>query len=193
MTRKRSAHLIAHFERLRSNARAQPSHPLFRRHALRALALHERLQHAHRALALALATGQAAPACVQGRHALAVGAAQEHGQAIGHHDGAGQAGLRGPAAVGLSTIGAAGVQRQHLGAVHLVQKHRSHAQRLLHLRAVGGHGLGQVAHVLAQVQGVVGRRRNATCAARAKRVHLGGRRPLGTQPICRPRGRCAAA
>jgi hypothetical protein len=56
---------------------------------------------------------------------------QQHGQAVGHHDGAHGPALRSHAGVGLQAIGAAGIERNNVGAVYLAQENRAGSRRLL--------------------------------------------------------------
>ena len=80
--------------------------------------------------------GQTAPSGVHRRHQGAVHIAQQNGQAVRHHDGAGQTARPGAGAVGLHTIESVRHQFQYLGAMDLVQKHRPDRQGLLQDGAV---------------------------------------------------------
>ena len=87
---------------------------------------------------------------------------EQHRQAVGHHDGARQAGSGGDAGIGHGPIGRPDIQRDHTGSMHLLQEHRMGAERLRQVLTVARHGFRIVAHVVTQVEAVEGRHRHAT-------------------------------
>ena len=127
-----------------------------------------------------------------GRHQRALPVGQEHRQAVGHHDGAGQPWRAGHGGVGGGSVGAVGHQRQRVRAVHLVQEHRPRADGRAQAGAVGGHRRRRVAHVIAQIEVRPGRCRGAVGGAASAPgeagPHARGRRPVGHQPVAVDRG-----
>ena len=98
------------------------------------------------------AAGQTAPTRVCGGHHVARLMAEQHGQAVGRHDGAGCFSCVVPRSIGILRLGDAVGGTNHVGAVRLVQIRHRHGHGLLHQGAVVQHVLRVVAHMQAQVQ-----------------------------------------
>ena len=128
-------------------------------------------------------TCQPAPAGVRCRHMAAANVGQQHGQAVGHHDGANHAGLVGQAGIGACTLGGIRVEPLHLCAMHLRQKHRFCAQGLSECFAVDRDIQRPVPHMVTQIKTVVRRRRMPPRARGSHRLHALRRGPLGNQPV----------
>lgn len=176
---KNLTHLGAHLKSRRAYARPQPSQGTLWQ--WQRLVCH--FQNTHPCLAC-----QPPPARMGGSHHRASGVCQQHGQAIGHHDGAGHSTVGAHTGVKAPSIGGVWCEMDHLCAVHLLQKHRPRTGRLgtngrLQRLPVGGHGTGVIAHMVAQVQMVVRRVADTAAARRAQGVHMGRRRPTGHQPV----------
>jgi hypothetical protein len=74
---------------------------------------------------------------VRSRYPAALAVAQQNRQAVCHHDGAGHAGAGRDARIGLNPIWAGAFQHHAVHAVHLLQKNRPCAQRVVKTLAVG--------------------------------------------------------
>ena len=179
-------HFFAHFKRCRPDTRPQPCyyfHSCLRTcyGGYRVKALINRLQHTF--AAGLKGTGQTTPACMRCSHHAAVFSGQQHGQAISHHDGAGDMALTRDARIGELAVGRVGVDCKHVAAMHLLQKHRPAANGRLQCSAVDGYFFWHVADVVAQIHGVERHARKPALPGRENRPHAGWRRPVGDQPV----------
>jgi hypothetical protein len=81
-------------------------------------------------------------------HAPPLRIGQQHWQAIGHHHGAGHAGMSGARSVGLRVIGGRCIEYRHIGAMHLPQEDRATACGFCKSLAIGRHAGRRVADML---------------------------------------------
>jgi len=179
------SHLLSHLKGLRANARPQP-HPSLQRQGgvaqARVVTPHGQqprrpsaFQHPHPAL---LHARQSTPTRVGRGHTTPSTIGQQHRQTIGHHDGAHHPGLVGQTGVGHHRAGWVFAQAQHMRAVHLLQKHRRfpapQAQGLAQTGTVLRHRHRVVTHVVAQIETVVRRPREAPASQSEKGMHALG-------------------
>ena len=76
----------------------------------------------------------------------------------------------------------AGIVRiRHREAVHLIQPARLARQQGAQPGTVDRHRLRCIAHMAAEIEGLEGRRADTATARRHQRVHLGWRRPVGSE------------
>ena len=183
MGHKSLANFVSHLKRLWPDTGPEPRYD-FSSYNLNIIkvwspkSLKSTLQHT-----LATSAGQTTPAGMRRSHAAALQVGQQDRQAIGHHDGAGHAGLAGDRRIGHLAVCTARVERRYRITMHLGQKNRSHAQGLGQRCPVGGNRCGRVANMVTQVEAVVGAARAATIAAGAEGLHPGRRGPLWLQPV----------
>ncbi|MNC19582.1 hypothetical protein D3C75_675170 [compost metagenome] len=163
------AHLGADLEGLRTDGRPQPDQHLIDRAVQRGDA---GLQDPGR---------QPTPAGMRRRHAAAGTVAEQHRQAVGGHDGTGDAGGGTPAGVGLGDLRRISFDHRH--AVHLSQPGRLAAEQRLQAPTIFGHGSRIVADMVTEVEAVERRLADATGAGGHAGVHVGRSRPVGDQQI----------
>ncbi len=120
---------------------------------------------------------------MRSRHNGLIQMRKKYWQAIGHHDGAGDAALARQAGVGNQAIDTIKTQFQHTGAVHLLQKDRLTIDGTLQNQSIGCDVNGRITDVVTQVQGVEGRQRNAALTRCEDRMYTCRRRPLRDQPV----------
>ena len=72
-----------------------------------------------------------------GGHQRAPGVGEQHRQAVGHHDRAGDAGLPGDSRVSHRAVWRVAVDGERRGAMHLLQVNRANTQRVVHDLPVG--------------------------------------------------------
>ena len=63
-----------------------------------------------------------------GSHCRAIRAGQQHGQAVGHHDGAGYAGAGGDGGISRLAVRRIRIKFRYVAAMHLLQKNRPRAR-----------------------------------------------------------------
>ena len=127
--------------------------------------------------------GQTTPARMRRSHHAAVFSGQQHGQTIGHHDGAGQLSLRRDAGVCNIAVTRGRVKRQHRAAMHLLQKHRPAANGRLQCSAVASNFFWHVADVVAQIHAVERHAGNPALPRRENRPNAARCGPVGKQPV----------
>ena len=110
-----------------------------------------RLQHAAPTIA-----HQTTPARMGGSHHRTIIGAQQHRQAIGHHDGAGELMSGCHAGIGLMAISQGGVQRRDLTAVNLLEKNAAYTGGAGQQGAVGINMCFGITDVVAEVHAVIG-------------------------------------
>ncbi len=103
-------------------------------------------------------------------HPVAGFIGEEHRQAVGHHDRAGQPGRRGGAGIGG-------------GAVDLLQEDRPGADGLLQATAVLGHMRAIVADMVAEVEALVAAQRNTAITRGAHGPHVRRRGSVRHEPV----------
>ncbi len=123
------------------------------------------------------ATGQPAPAGMGGGHAGTGAVAEQGGQAIGGHHGAGDARLVGPAGIGLGDHGGVGIG--HHQAVHLLEPGGLDGEFFAEATTVLGNRSGVIAHMVTKIEGLIGRQADAALAGGDTGADRGLGRPVG--------------
>jgi hypothetical protein len=116
---------------------------------------------------------------MRSRHLSALRIAEQHGQTVGHHDGARQTGLEGVGAIRALAVHCMGRQLQHVKAVYLVEKHGARAKSGLQTQAIAVHRARIIPHVQPQIQTGIGTQRRAPIPAGAQGTNVGRRGPVG--------------
>jgi hypothetical protein len=98
-------------------------------------------------------------------------AVKQNRQTVGHHDGASHTNFSGETSVGLLAIGRVVVQLRHHIAMHLTHEDGALLQLKRQQLAVVENRFGVIAHMVAQIEAVVGCLRRAAISGGAK--HLG--------------------
>ncbi len=109
--------------------------------------------------------------------------AQQHRQAVGHHDGAGQIGLSAHAGIGFKTIRRVALKLYHLKTVNLFEKNGFSTCGLLQQAAVAGDVCCVIAHMVTKVEAVPGPAGHTTASAGKNRTDIWRSRPVGNQPV----------
>ena len=134
------------------------------------------------------AAGKAAPAGVGGADGAPVGRGEQHRQAVGSLDDAGNARRGGDAGVGVmhrrARDGVGGADMDHAGTVHLAQVHRRRADRRGEVPSIGGDRIRVVADDDADVHRRIGAGAQAAGTAGHQRADAGDA-PVGREPVGR--------
>jgi hypothetical protein len=103
-----------------------------------------------------------------GSYHTGMGLVKKHGQAISHHDGAGQSALGAPTSIRLwCFILGRVINTNQLCAMHLSHKHGPDAPCMGHTAPIFGDFGGVIAHMITQIQALVGANRNTALTGTA--------------------------
>ncbi|EEG24625.1 hypothetical protein EIKCOROL_00682 [Eikenella corrodens ATCC 23834] len=116
-----------------------------------------------------------------GGHDAAGAVAEEYGQTVGSHDGAGGTAAAVESGIGFRRSAKVVGSVHYTVAVHLAQIDQRQGNIRLHAAAVFGHGGKVVAHVVAHVQAGETALTDAALAGGNQSVDIAGRGPIGVQ------------
>ncbi len=174
---KHSLHLGTHFKRRWAYAWPQP------RYDFRSTLKGSKNSLQNTFVAEISHASQAAPPYVGSSDERSISVSEQHGQAVSHHDSAGQLALRGDAGIGSEAVFSRRMEREHVCTMYLLHKNWPGLHPPLQLCAIRFDAAGRVAHMVTKVHAVPRPSGHAAAARGEDSPHIAGYWPVGGNPV----------